>query len=433
RRLDRLLHHVAELTRVNQLALARHDRRFDREQLAADLGPCEPRDLADLIVELRTSVAEAPHAEVLRQVVVRNANDALPRLQEQVLHDLAADRRDLTLEIAHARLARVVADDVENRLVGDLELVLLQAVLPHLLRNQVAARDVELLVLGVTRDADDLHAVEQRRRNVQAVRRADEHYLREIEIDLEVMIVERRVLLRIEHLEQRRRRVAAEIHRHLVDLVEKEQRIPDLHLAEVLDDLTRHRADVRAPVPADLRLVPDAAERHADELAVRRARDALPERRLADARRTDQAQDRALQLLHALLHGEVLEDPLLHFLEAVVVLLEDPLGVGEIVVHLRALLPRHLHEPVDVVAHDGRLGRHRRHQLQFVELARRLLVHVLRHARGLDLPLELLQLVRAVVHLAELFLNGLHLLIQVVLALALLHLLLDAAADSLLD
>ena len=39
----------------------------------------------------------------------------------------------------------------------------------------------------------------------------------------------------------------------------------------------------------------------------------------------------------------------------------------------------------------------------------------------------------AVFHLAELFLNRLHLLVQVVLALALLHLLLDAAADALLD
>ncbi len=40
---------------------------------------------------------------------------------------------------------------------------------------------------------------------------------------------------------------------------------------------------------------------------------------------------------------------------------------------------------------------------------------------------------RRVIQFAELLLNGLHLLIQVVLALALFHLLLDAAADALLD
>jgi hypothetical protein len=53
--------------------------------------------------------------------------------------------------------------------------------------------------------------------------------------------------------------------------------------------------------------------------------------------------------------------------------------------------------------------------------------------RAFDLLLELGELVGRVVHLAELVLNGLHLLIQVVLALALLHLLLDAAADAFLD
>ena len=42
-------------------------------------------------------------------------------------------------------------------------------------------------------------------------------------------------------------------------------------------------------------------------------------------------------------------------------------------------------------------------------------------------------LVRRVVELAKFLLNGLHLLIQVVLALALLHLLFDAATDALFD
>src|SRR5690606_21563418 len=108
-------------------------------------------------------------------------------------------------------------------------------------------------------------------------------------IDLEVVIVERRILLGIEHLEQRRRRIAAKIHRHLVDLVEEKERVAHLHLREILNDLARHRADIRAAMTADLRLVANAAERHPHELAVRRARDALPERRLADARRTDEA------------------------------------------------------------------------------------------------------------------------------------------------
>ena len=103
------------------------------------------------------------------------------------------------------------------------------------------------------------------------------------------------------------------------------------------------RADVRAPVPADLRLVVDAAQADAHELPPHRPRDRLPERGLADARRADEAEDRLaarlapaatsrrgaparpapLPLLAELPHREVLDDPILDLLEIVVVLVED--------------------------------------------------------------------------------------------------------------
>jgi hypothetical protein len=56
----------------------------------------------------------------------------------------------------------------------------------------------------------------------------------------------------------------------------------------------------------------------------------------------------------------------------------------------------------------------------------------LAHAGGLDLLLHLVD-VGAVLAFAEFLLDGLDLLVQVVLALALLHLALDAAADALFD
>ena len=299
--------------------------------------------------------------------------------------------------------------------------------------QQIAARDVRLFVLGVAGQPDDLHAVEQRRRDVERVRGADEHHLGEIEVDLEVVIAERGVLLGIEHLEQRRRRVTAEVHRHLVDFVEQVQRIAYPGPRHVLHDLAGHRADIGAAVPAYLGLVTHAAQRHAHELAVRRPRNALPQRGLAHAGRADQTQDRALERLHALLDGQVLDDALLDLVEAEVVLVEHPLGRRDVVLDLGALLPRDLHQPVDVVAHHGRLGRHRRHELELRELGARLVPGFLRHAGACDALLELGDLVGRVVHLAQFLLDRLHLLVEVVLALALLHLLLDAAADALLD
>ena len=88
-----------------------------------------------------------------------------------------------------------------------VELLRREAVLLELLRDQVLARDRQLLAPRVAGDLEDLHAVAERRRDgVGDVRRGDEHHVREIVRDLEVVIGERVVLLGVEHLEQRRAR-----------------------------------------------------------------------------------------------------------------------------------------------------------------------------------------------------------------------------------
>ena len=299
-------------------------------------------------------------------------------------------------------------------------------------RDQVLARDLDLLILGVAGDADDLHAVHQGRRDIERVRRGDEHHVGEIVVDLEVVIVEGVVLLGVQHLQQRRRRIAAEIGAHLVDLVEQEQRVRRLRLAHRLDDLAGHRADIGAPVAADLGLVAHAAERHAHEVAAGRLRDRLAERGLADAGRADEAQDRAGQLVGALLDREILDDALLDLLQAEVIVVEDLLGELEVLLDLALLVPRDREQPVEIVAHDRGLRRHRRHLPELLELVRGLLARLLRELGALDLVLDLRELVLAFL-VAELLLDRLHLLVEIVLALRLLHLPLDARADALLD
>jgi hypothetical protein len=186
-------------------------------------------------------------------------------------------------------VARVAADQEHQRVILERPFLGVEAVLRQRVRHQVALGDLDLLVFGIAGDADDLHAVHQRRRDVERVRRSDEHDAGEVVIHFEIMVVEGVVLLRIEHFEQRRGRIAAEIRAHLVDFVEQEQRIGGLGLAHRLDDFSRHRADIGAAVAADLRLVAHAAERDAHEFAPRGACDRLAERGLADARRADEA------------------------------------------------------------------------------------------------------------------------------------------------
>ena len=107
-----------------------------------------------------------------------------------------------------------------------------------------------------------------------------------------------------------------------------QSRAPALRMAWMM--LPGQRADIGAPVAADLRLVVDAAQADAHELAAHRPGDRLAERGLADAGRPDEAQDRRLALRRELAHRQVFEDAGLDLLQAVVVLVEDPARLGDV-------------------------------------------------------------------------------------------------------
>ena len=186
---------------------------------------------------------------------------------------------------------------------------------------------------------------------------------------------------------------------------------------------------------ADLRLVADAAERHADELAVERAGDRLADRRLAGAGRPDQGEDRArllvgldAPLLTELAHRDVLDDAVLDVLETGVVGVEHLAAGLRVEPLLGADAPRHGQEPVHVAADRLRLGRALPHALEAGKLTLCLLAHVVGHRRLGDLGPELLDDGRLV--LAELLLDRLELLAQDVLPLLVLHAGVDVLADA---
>ncbi len=193
---------------------------------------------------------------------------------------------------------------------------------------------------------DDLQAIAQRRRQrVEGVRGADEDHLGQIEGQLQVVIGEGLVLLGIEHLEQGALGVAGPALTQLVDLVEQHDRVLDAGLGHGAQDAAGQGADVGAAMTAHLGLVAHAAERHAHERPARGVGDRLPERGLAHARRTGQAQDRAALSAGHLAHGQVLEDALLDVLEAVVVGVELGLDPRDLVIGIDALVPGQLGDP----------------------------------------------------------------------------------------
>ena len=314
-------------------------------------------------------------------------------------------------------------NQVHQRLVGDDRLRLGQPVILTLLRQDVALGNLHLLRLGVSRNLDDLHAVAQRRRNgVELIRGGNEEHLREIELHFKVVVLEGRVLLRVKHLEKRRRRVAAEVRAELVDLIEHEDGILCSRLLDPLRNSTRERTDVGASVPANLRLVVQATEAHAHELAAHRTSDRLAERRLTNSWRAGEAEDRALHLRGELAHREILNDALLHLLQTVVI-------VGE---HLGRLLdlnaifggdvPRHRDQPINVCTNHTNLWRCRRDAAHAVELLECARLNVFGHARGFNLLAQLIRLRLLRILFAKFALDRLELFAQEVFALTLIHL-----------
>ncbi len=352
----------------------------------------------------------------------------------RVLFDrLAADLGNLPLKPAYARFAGVITDDVADRFLVKADLAFLQAVGLNLLGREVFDGDVDLFVFGVARQANDFHPVQQRWRNVHRVRRAQEHHVRKIVVDLKVVIVEIVVLLGIKYLEQCRRRIATHVAAHLVDFVKQEQRVANTHLCHLLYQSSWHRTDISPAMTTNFSLVTHATQCHTHEFAIGRVGYGLGQGSFTHTRWTHQTQHRTTNFLHALLHGEVFEDAFLDLVQTVVVGIKNRFGARKIQTHLALRLPRHLNQPVDVGAHHGRFSRHRRHLLELVQLGICLGQSVLGQARSVDALFQLFDFVVAFVAIAELLLNGLHLLIQVVLALAALHLLLHTTANALFD
>ena len=246
------------------------------------------------------------------------------------------------------------------------------------------------------------------------------------------MIAERDVLLGVEHLEQRRRRIAAEVGADLVDLVEHEDRVAGARLVHALEDAPGQRADVGAAVAADLGLVVHAAEREAHELASQRARDRAPERGLADARRADEAEQRAARVAFELAHRQVLEDALLDRAQVVVILVEHLPRVVQVEVVLAAQAPRQGGEPVEVGADHRALGAVGMRALEPAHLALELLVGLLRQVALGGLGAVAGDLVGEVVALAQLGVDRAQLLAQEVLALRAVHLLARLGRELLL-
>ena len=184
--------------------------------------------------------------------------------------------------------------------------------------------DRQLVVCRVAVEIDDLHTVQQRRRDrFRRVRRANEEHIRQIIWHIQIMVHKIAVLLRIQHLQQRARRIAVVRRRKLVHLVQHHHRIRHPSLVDAVDDAPSHRANVGAAMPADIRLIAHTTQAHAHILAPQSPRNALAHRRFPRARRPHKEQDRAALFFAQRHHRDLLDHARLHLFQTIVVLIKD--------------------------------------------------------------------------------------------------------------
>ena len=127
------------------------------------------------------------------------------------------------------------------------------------------------------------------------------------------------VLLRIQHFQQRRGRVALVGSTHLVYFIQHDHRIGNIHVLERLDQFSRHGPNVSASMALDLRLVPHTAQAEAVELSSQGIGDRAADTGLTDPGWTHQQQYRAVDTALEVAHCEKFDNSLFDVLKPVMV------------------------------------------------------------------------------------------------------------------
>ena len=175
------------------------------------------------------------------------------------------------------------------------------------------------------------------------------------------------VLLWIEDFEQGRGGVSVVVAAELVNLIQHKQRVAGARLLQVLKHAARHRPDVGFSVTADFGFVAQPSEAHAHVFAAERLGNASTQRRFSNPWRAVQTQDGGLEVALDFEHGEVLDDALLDFFEAVVVLVEHGLGVIQVKIVLRHLIPWQVEQRLEVIGLHAVFAGLRVHPLELAD------------------------------------------------------------------
>ena len=428
-RFSGFLHYITQLARQFQGALAGHGGALHLQHFAAHAGIGQSVHNADPRLLFRRLAQVPGRSEHFPHGLLCHGHGVFPLVQHPHSR-LTAKLGGGSFQRTYACLAGVILDHGFQHLITRFQGVRLHAVLFDLFGQQVPFQDLELFLFRIAGNLNQFHPVQQRSGNgFHIIGRGDEHHLAQVKGQLHIVIAEGVVLLGIQHFQHGGRRVTAEIPAHLVDLVKQEHRIAGTRLFHPGDDPSGDGTDIGPAMAADLRLIPDAAKADLDKLPANRLGDCFHNTGFAHAGRSNEAQDRSLHILFQAQHSQVLNDPFLDVLQAVMVPVQDFPGPVQVQVVLRFLAPGKVEDPLNIGLADRAFrtaGRHAGKPVQFLfALGAGFLVQ-----RRFSQPFPKIRCIRFV-PVAQFGLDRLDLLTQVIILLVLLHLFPDAGLDLL--
>jgi hypothetical protein len=311
-------------------------------------------------------------------------------------------------------------------------------------REEIAARNFKLLLLGIARKVYTLHSVQERGRDpIHVVGGGYKEDLREIERDPQIMVRKGGILCGIQDFQQGAGGVPLEGDAQLVYLIQQEDWVTGAHLTHPLKNPPWHGPDIRSAMATNIRFVPGSTEGHPDILSPQRPGDGLGNGCLPHSWRTSKEQDRTtthagraspspepfgafdptaigfggfhhvLRFLQGSLHlqlphCEKLKHPILYLFQPVVVFIQDLLGTGQVDFVISPLSPRKFRDPLKEGADDLILSRLRGCPLKPAQLSIHLSSGIFVECQSLNSLPEFLNLF-AVVFITEFALDLAHL------------------------
>src|SRR5690606_36752785 len=143
---------------------------------------------------------------------------------------------------------------------------------------------------------------------IQHIRRSDEHHLRQVEWQRQIVIAEAAVFRGVQYFQQSRGGIDLDTTAELIDFVEHQDAIPRARLVDRLNDIAGQGADIGPPMAPYFGLVMHAAQADVGKLASWRPGYALAQRSIADARRAGKTQVGTLACRVEFLNSQIFEN-----------------------------------------------------------------------------------------------------------------------------